>query len=299
MNVANDYQLLDFGDGRKLERFGDFVLDRPAPAAEGIERGKPELWHTANGRYERTSGERGIWLPEGALPESWIVRFGSFAFELKPTEFGHLGIFPEQADNWEWIAEQVRNADRPLKVLNLFAYTGGSTLAAATACSAPGSAGGLVVVSEVVHVDAAKNTVAWARKNAEHSGLANATIRWICEDATKFVRRELKRGNHYDAVILDPPSFGRGPAGEMWKIEEHLPDLLRDCVALTAGQPQFMLLTAHTTGVGKVELRKLLADALGPEKDRHVISSEMNLIDSQERKLPCGVMARWSALAVA
>ena len=281
----DDFQLLDFGDGRKLERFGDFILDRPAPAAERIDRSQPEIWKTAHAHYQRTDGERGIWESSFPLPKSWTVRLNGIVFEIVPTEFGHLGIFPEQAENWNWISEQIRGANRPLKVLNLFAYTGGSTFAAARNSNFP---------VEVVHVDAAQSTVAWARSNAALNGLQDANLRWICEDAAKFVRRELKRGNRYDAVILDPPSFGRAPTGAVWKFAEHLPDLLADCVALTAGQPQFMLLSGHTTGVGQQELGQLLSNALTPAQSRLILTDEMHLQIHNLRHLPCGALAKYT-----
>ncbi|HZZ70928.1 MAG TPA: class I SAM-dependent methyltransferase [Pirellulales bacterium] len=278
MKPPAPYELLDFGAGRKLERFGAFVLDRPAPAAEGIDVAEPALWQQATARYERR-GEVGHWLPRAALPETWPLQFEPFTLELKPTEFGHLGIFPEQAENWAWIAAQVRASPQPCKVLNLFAYTGGSTLAAAAAGA------------EVVHVDAAKNVVAWARQNAERSGLEAAPIRWICEDAAKFVRRERKRGHRYDAVILDPPSFGRGPAGQFWKLAEDLPRLLADCCALTGGTPRFMLVTAHTTGLERSQLAGWLHAGLGQEA-APLESSELAVKTQTGRALVCGVLAR-------
>src|SRR5215469_2034541 len=220
MLAASDYQLVDFGRGRKLEQFGAYLLDRPSPAAEGQDRSDPQAWKLATARYDRTAGEHGDWRPVAAdappLPERWTARYGPISLELKPTDFGHLGVFPEQAGNWDWIAGQIARAGRRLKVLNLFGYTGASTLAAAAAGA------------EVVHVDAARNTVDWARRNAEQSGLAPAPIRWIHEDAVTFVRRELKRNNGYDAVILDPPSYGHGAKAQTWKIDQ-LPALLADC----------------------------------------------------------------------
>jgi 23S rRNA (cytosine1962-C5)-methyltransferase len=278
-----DYQLLDFGNARRLERFGVFILDRPCPAAESFSRANPSLWSQADAKFEGRDEQRGLWLDRRELPERWNVAHGPLCFELKRTEFGHLGLFPEQAENWDWIAEQSRSVDEMrslgLKILNLFAYTGGSTLAAA----APGA--------EVVHVDAAKNVVAWARRNAELSGLAEAPIRWIAEDAMKFAKRELKRGNRYDAVILDPPSYGHGPRGEVWRLPKHLPRLLDLCAELTAGQPRFMLLTCHTPGYDADLLAKMMLDALG---GKGTVSGGPLAIRSQDgRSLPCGACARW------
>ncbi|HTN76063.1 MAG TPA: class I SAM-dependent methyltransferase, partial [Pirellulaceae bacterium] len=247
MFPPDQYALLDFGRGRKLERFGPYILDRTSPPADGTSPAQPALWSQAAAIFERLQRDSGEWEVPGDVPKSWQIRHHDLVFELQRTSFGHLGIFPEQAENWDWIAAQVRAAGRPLKVLNLFAYTGGSTLAAASAGA------------EVVHIDAAKNVVAWARRNAEHSGLAERTIRWIAEDASRFVQRELRRGNQYDAVILDPPSYGHGPAGEVWKLNEQLPQLLADCAQLTAGRLAFLLLTCHTPGFGSGELRHLLS----------------------------------------
>jgi 23S rRNA (cytosine1962-C5)-methyltransferase len=280
MFSSHEYQLLDFGDGRKLERFGGVVLDRLCPAAEGISPTDRQLWKQPAARYERTSGDKGLWQTGGgAFPSPWTLSHDSFRLELKWTDFGHLGVFPEQAANWDWIAERVRQANRPLKVLNLFAYTGGSTLAAAAAGA------------EVVHVDAARNTVAWARRNAELSGLADAPIRWIAEDAMLFVRRELKRGNQYQAVILDPPSYGHGPKGEVWKLAEDLAELLSLCAELTAADRRFVLLSCHSPGFGPRELGRLMAQAFG---EANIETGEMVLNSAAGRTLPCGAMARFS-----
>jgi 23S rRNA (cytosine1962-C5)-methyltransferase len=288
----DDYQLLDFGDGRRLERFGEILLDRPCPAAEPFQRADADLWTRADARFEGREEQRGKWFDRRELPERWLVAHGPLRFELKRTEFGHLGLFPEQAENWGWIAEQCRSAGvppalddaggtpaLPPRVLNLFAYTGGSTLAAAAAGA------------EVVHVDAAKNVVAWARRNAELSGLAEAPIRWIVEDALKFAKREVKRGNRYDAVILDPPSYGHGPHGEQWRLSKHLPRLLDLCAELTAGLPRFMLLTCHTPGYDAESLGKMMLDALGGKES--IDGGPLGIRSAAGRVLPCGVMVRW------
>lgn len=278
MFTSDEYQLLDFGGGRKLERFGGVVLDRLSPAADDAATHDGETWKQAAARYERTSGDKGVWQSNGAVaPSPWTISHGRLRFELKLTEFGHLGLFPEQAGNWDWIAEQVRQAAAPLKVLNLFAYTGGSTLAAAAAGA------------EVAHIDAARNTVAWARHNAELSGLAEAPIRWITEDAILFVRRELKRAHPYQAVILDPPSYGHGPKGEIWKLAEGLPELLSLCAELTEPDRRFVLLTCHSPGFGPDELGRLLAQAFGGGK---IETGEMFVATANGRKLPSGAMAR-------
>jgi 23S rRNA (cytosine1962-C5)-methyltransferase len=280
MFASDEYQLLDFGEGRKLERFGGVMLDRLCPAAESVSSADRELWKRFAARYERTNGDQGIWRAVGGiLPLPWAIANNSFRLELKLTDFGHLGVFPEQAANWDWIAERVRQASGPTKVLNLFAYTGGSTLAAAAAGA------------EVVHVDAARNTVAWARRNAELSGLADAPIRWIAEDAMLFVRRELKRGNRYQAVILDPPSYGHGPKGEVWRLAEDLPELLSLCAKLTEADRRFVLLSCHSPGFGPRELGRVMAQAFG---EANIESGEMVLNSAAGRTLPCGSMARFS-----
>ncbi len=280
-----EYQLLDFGAGRKLERFGACVLDRPAPAATAAALRRPELWREADARYDRTTGEQGAWIERGDMTATWSVRWRQIVLELKRTDFGHLGVFPEHARSWQWLSDQARSANRPLKVLNLFAYTGGATLALAAAGA------------EVVHVDSARNTVAWARRNAEQSELAAAPIRWIVEDARKFVARELRRGNSYDAVVLDPPTYGHGPQGQAWKLPDHLGDLLADCLSLIRpappdGQSCFVLLTCHTPGVERSEVESLFAAA--GRSDRGRLSIEpLALISAAGDRLPCGLEARW------
>jgi 23S rRNA (cytosine1962-C5)-methyltransferase len=279
INNIDPYQLVDFGDGRRLERFGPITLDRPCPAAERSARAFPEAWMRADARFDGRNEEEGQWTCRRELPERWTIAFGPLQFELKRTNFGHLGLFPEQAGNWAWIDEQVRKAGRPLKVLNLFAYTGGSTLAAAAAGA------------ETVHVDAAKNIVVWARRNAELCGLAAAPIRWIAEDAMKFVKRELRRGNRYDALILDPPSYGHGPRGEVWRLSKHLPRLLSLCAELTAERLAFMLLTCHTPGYEAAALRTMIVDVLGGEGI--VAAGPLFLRSDAGRELPSGMVAQW------
>jgi 23S rRNA (cytosine1962-C5)-methyltransferase len=294
-----NYQLLDFGRGRRLERFGEFVLDRPCPAVERVAKTEPKLWDRADACFEDGGEKAGRWFfPRKNLPEAWTVDYDRMRFELKLTPTGQVGIFPEQAENWTWIRGEGRgergekeNSRSPasqgsasnLKVLNLFAYTGGSTLAAAAA--------GM----EVTHVDAAKNIVEWARRNAELSGLADAPIRWICEDAWKFVKREIKRGSRYDAVILDPPSYGHGPKGEVWQLAKHLPLLLEQCAALTAGQRRFLLLTCHTPGYGADRLAELLESCFPIASSGSMSARPLPISDVRGREMPCGAMARWSA----
>jgi len=215
------------------------------------------------------------------LPDRWTIAHDSIRLELKRSEFGHVGVFPEQAESWDWIVARLRAVGGPVKMLNLFAHTGGSTLAAAAAWA------------KVVHVDAARNVVAWARRNAEISGLAGAPIRWIAEDAVKFVRRELKRGSGYDAVVLDPPSYGHGPRGEVWRLSTHLPKLLQGCGALTAARRRFILLTCHTPEFDAPRLERILGEALGGSDEGRIGSKPLAVRSSGGRDLPSGVAVWW------
>jgi 23S rRNA (cytosine1962-C5)-methyltransferase len=290
-----DYQLIDFGDGRRLERFGEIILDRPCPVADGLPKSDLGLWQNADARFESIDEQEGQWNYRRELPERWSIAHSSLRFELKRTPFGHVGLFPEQAENWDWIERRgqslgfgvqdsgvgIQRIGENIKVLNLFAYTGGSTLAAAAA--------GM----EVVHVDAAQNIVDWARRNAELSGLADAPIRWITEDAMKFVKREIKRNNCYDAVILDPPSYGHGRRGEVWRLSKDLPELLSMCNELTAGQCRFIILTCHTPGYDSARLVDMLKETF-PDIDNGVIKAKTLMLRSADgRELPSGEVVRW------
>ncbi len=277
MTDWDDYELLDFGAGRKLERFGEVVVDRPCPGAVGQDRANPQAWKHAC-----------LFAGDRADDGKWRQKFPTFeiatdaaTFELAPLPSGQVGIFPEQYANWQWIAEQCERAAKPLRVLNLFAYTGGSTLAAASAGA------------EVTHVDAAKSMVARARTNAEISGLAERPIRWIVEDAVKFCQREVKRGNEYDAVILDPPSYGHGPNGEAWSIRRDLLPLLELCGELTAKRRAFVLCTCHTPGIGAAELSAYLSDGLFGHCGQPPRVGTLYLKTAEGRKLPSGEFARW------
>ena len=281
MFEPDQYQLVDFGDARKLERFGLYLLDRPCPAAEGLRQANPEIWKTATARYDRGDADRGRWTKLAKVPANWTLSHEPFALDLKLTPFGHVGVFAEQAASWDWIAGQAARAARPLRVLNLFAYTGGSSLAAAAAGC------------EVTHVDAAKNVVAWARSNAAQSGLQDAPIRWITEDAVRFVARELRRGNSYDAVIMDPPSYGHGPKGEVWKMGHGLVPLLEACGQLTKSRRAFILLSYHSPGFGPAETEAVLADTVFGHCQGGVVARPLSLVSVDGSELPCGTVARW------
>lgn len=279
-----DYELLDFGEGRKLERLGAYRLDRPCPTADGIARQSPSIWNDVDARFERRDDGSAGWSRGQSLAETWPWHNGSISLELKFAPSGQVGVFPEQATNWTWLDRQIRGANAKLKVLNLFAYTGASTLAA-TAAGA-----------EVVHVDAASSVVAWARRNAELSSLADAPIRWIAEDALKFAHREVKRGNKYDAVILDPPSYGHGPHGEVWQIERDLPRLLEVCAELTHGRLRLALVSCHSPGFPPERLVSLLGDVMLGDGCRKAVCQWLDLVAVDGRRLRSGAAARWSNL---
>jgi 23S rRNA (cytosine1962-C5)-methyltransferase len=283
-----DYEVIDTSNGEKLERWGDYLLVRPDPQVIWDTPRTEKGWHKMNGHYHRSSKGGGEW-EFFDLPQQWCIQYNSpsfsqpLTFNLKPFSFKHTGLFPEQATNWDWFGEKIAHAGRPIKVLNLFAYTGGATLA----CSAAGAS--------VTHVDASKGMVNWAKENAASSNLSDKPIRWIVDDCVKFVEREIRRGNHYDAIIMDPPSYGRGPKGEIWKIEESIYPLVKLCVQLLSDQPLFFLINSYTTGLQPAVLSYMLGTEL---KRFHGIvdSEEAGLpVSSNGLVLPCGASGRWSS----
>ena len=277
-----DFEVLDATSGERLERWGDYYLVRPDPQAVWMTPKQNRLWKKPNARYHRSSKGGGEWEIFD-LPEQWEMRYRELTFNLKPFSFKHTGLFPEQAVNWDWMAGKIKNAGRSIKVLNLFAYTGGATLA----CAAAGAS--------VTHVDASKGMVAWAKENAVSSGLEDRPIRWLVDDCRKFVEREIRRGNTYDAIIMDPPSYGRGPKGEIWKLEESLYDFVLLCEKVLSSDPLFVVINSYTTGLAPSVLTYILSTAL---KDRPGSASadEVGLpVRSTGLVLPCGACGRWTA----
>ena len=277
-----EYEVIDTSKGEKLERWGDYLLVRPDPQVIWDTPRKNRGRKHMNGHYHRSSRGGGEW-EFFDLPHQWELHYKDLTFNLKPFSFKHTGLFPEQAVNWDWFGEKIRNAGRPIKVLNLFAYTGGATLAAAAAGAS------------VTHVDASKGMVNWAKENAAASGLSGAPIRWLVDDCVKFVEREIRRGNHYDAIIMDPPSYGRGPKGEIWKIEDAIHPLIKLCTKILSDDPLFFLVNSYTTGLAPAVLTYMLATELKPWKG-NVESQEIGLpVTESGLVLPCGASGRWSS----
>lgn len=279
-----DYEVLDTSNGEKLERWGNYLLVRPDPQVVWNTPHTNPGWKKKNGHYHRSSKGGGEW-EFFSLPQQCSIHYGKLTFQLKPFSFKHTGLFPEQAANWDWFSNLIQNANRPIKVLNLFAYTGGATLAAAAAGAS------------VTHVDASKGMVAWAKENAASSGLSDAPIRWIVDDCQKFVEREIRRGNHYDAIIMDPPSYGRGPKGEIWKIEDAIHPLVSLCSQLLSDKPLFFLINSYTTGFAASVLTYLLGLEVVSKFGGHVVSDEIGLPVTQSGLvLPCGSSGRWTSM---
>ena len=275
-----DYEVIDTSAGEKLERWGDYLRVRPDPQVILNTPSKYLGWKHAYAHYHRCIKCGGEW-EFFDLPEQWDIHYKSLTFHLKPFSFKHTGLFPEQAANWDWFSEKIKTAGRPVKVLNLFAYTGGATLTAAAAGAS------------VTHVDASKGMVGWAKENARASSLEDAPIRWIVDDCVKFVEREIRRGNHYDAIIMDPPSYGRGPKGEIWKIEDAIYPLVQLCAKLLSEEPLFFLINSYTTGLAPAVLSYMIATELKPFGG-HVDSQEVGLpVSSNGLVLPCGASGRW------
>ena len=290
-----DYEVLDTGNGEKLERWGDYILVRPDPQVIWKCDHKHPGWKNNDGHYHRSSKGGGEWEFKG-LPNEWSISYDlksideKLAFNLKPFAFKHTGVFPEQAANWEWTSSIIkkeaekRSEGDPVKVLNLFAYTGGATMAA------------LAAGASVTHVDASKGMVGWAKENAVSSGLSDRPVRWLVDDCGKFVEREIRRGNKYDGIIMDPPSYGRGPKGEIWKIEESIWPFLENCVQLLSDRPLFFLINSYTTGLQAGVLDHMMGKLITPKFGGKCESDEVGLpVSGSSLVLPCGASGRWEA----
>ncbi len=284
MNIASDwkdYEILDMANGEKLERWNNIYLIRPDPQIIWKEKSYPEKWRQANARYNRSSSGGGNWQRYKKIPDAWQVKYKDLTFNIKPMGFKHTGLFPEQAVNWDWMINKIKNAGREIKVLNLFAYTGGATVA----CSYAGAS--------VCHVDSSKGMVTWAKENVASSGLADRPVRYIIDDVTKFVQREIRRGNKYDAIIMDPPSYGRGKNGEVWQFENNIADLVELCSQVLSDKPLFFLINSYTTGISSKVLENILTLKLH-KKYGKLSSGEIGLpMKESNLILPCGIYGRW------
>ena len=279
-NHWQDYELLDCGDGKRLERWGNHILVRPDPQAIWTPAGSA-VWKMADATYHRSKTGGGSWEVR-SLPEHWTIRYEELIFNIKPMSFKHTGVFPEQAANWDFIRQKIREANRPVSVLNLFAYTGGATLAAASAGAT------------VCHVDAARGMVTWAKENAKSSGLENAPIRYIVDDCKKFIRREINRGKKYDAIIMDPPSYGRGPNGEIWRFEEGIGEFVELCAQVLSDHPLFIIINSYTAGISPSVPAYILGAAIQPKFGGRVEAAELGLKCKETGlMLPCGHTSRW------
>ena len=276
-----EYEVIDASKGEKLERWGKYILVRPDPQVLWNTPREESRWDHMNGHYHRSSKGGGEWEFFN-LPKQWTINYQNLTFNLQPFSFKHTGLFPEQAANWDWFSKKIKEAGRPIKVLNLFAYTGGATLSAAAAGAS------------VTHVDASKGMVTWAKENAKTSGLEDAPIRYIVDDCVKFVEREIRRGNQYDAVIMDPPSYGRGPKGEIWKIEEQIYSFIKLCTGVLSDKPLFFLVNSYTTGLQAAVLTYMISTELGKKYGGTVKSDEIGLpVSGNGLVLPCGASGRW------
>jgi 23S rRNA (cytosine1962-C5)-methyltransferase len=285
MNIANnwkDYEILDMANGEKLERWNNIILVRPDPQIIWNKKTNPKIWENAHAVYNRSKQGGGAWNYKKKLPESWQVSYKDLTFNIKPMGFKHTGLFPEQAVNWDWMIEKIKNEKRPIKVLNLFAYTGGATVC----CAYAGAS--------VCHVDSSKGMVAWAKENVASSGLQDKPVRYIVDDVVKFVNREIRRGNKYDAIIMDPPSYGRGANGEVWQFENNISDLVSLCMQVLSDDPLFFLINSYTTGISAKVLENLLRLNIKNNRRGKFSSGEIGLpMSNSELILPCGIYGRW------
>ena len=277
-----DYELLDASRGERLERWGDIILIRPDPQILWDTPRKDPRWKQAHARYHRSNTGGGQWERYRPIPDSWQIAYGDLLFALKPMGFKHTGLFPEQAVNWDMMASLIKKENRPVRVLNLFGYTGAATLA----CVAAGA--------HVTHVDASKGMVAWGKENAVASGLADRPMRWLVDDCVKFVQREQRRGNTYDGILMDPPSYGRGPGGEVWKLEEQVYPLVAECVKILSDDPLFFLINSYTTGLSPSVMQYVLGTLLPKGIGGTLSADEIGLpVTNSGLTLPCGATAMW------
>lgn len=276
-----EYELIETGDGEKLERWGNVILRRPDPQIIWPIKNK-KMWDKADAHYHRSQSGGGQWEFKKKVPKRWTVAFNDLKFYIEPTGFKHTGLFPEQSVNWKWMINSIQKANRPIKVLNLFAYTGGATVATAYAGA------------EVCHVDAAKGMVSWAKENLALSGLADRPVRFITDDCMKFVQREIRRGKKYDGIIMDPPSYGRGPGGEIWKIEDSLYGFVEQCMGLLSDKPLFFLINSYTTGFSPTVLSNILKQTIGKRFKGTHSGGEVGIpVSNSGLVLPCGIYGRW------
>lgn len=281
-NKWQDYKLIDATDGFRLESWGDIILVRPDPQVVWKLPQKSPLWNKAHAVYHRSSAGGGQWEYKKSFAQNWTINYENLKFKVSPTGFKHTGLFPEQATNWDEYKRLITNANRPINVLNLFSYTGGATLA----CAAAGA--------KVCHVDASKGMVQWARENAALSGMSDYPIRWIVDDCIKFVQREIRRGNKYDGIIMDPPSYGRGPNGEVWKLEDNIYQLIELCSQLLSDQPLFVAVNSYTTGVSPSSMEYMLNAMVKPKYGGFVTADEIGLtVQATGSALACGSTAFW------
>ncbi len=284
MNIATewkDYEIIDMANGEKLERWGKYILIRPDPQIIWKEKSYPEKWNKANATYKRSKTGGGAWNFKNKLPASWQIKYKELTFNIKPMGFKHTGLFPEQAANWDWMINKIQKAKRPIKVLNLFAYTGGATVAC------------LYAGASVCHVDSSKGMVAWAKENVMSSKLQERQVRYIVDDVVKFVQREIRRGNTYDAIIMDPPSYGRGASGEVWQFENNISDLVNLCTQVLGNNPLFFLINSYTTGISAEVLNNILKINMKKYKGK-MSAGEIGLpMNASNLVLPCGIYGRW------
>ena len=285
MKLANewkDYKIIDMADGQKLEKWGDVILSRPDPQIIWKDKSYPKKWKEINATYHRSSTGGGSWEFNKKMPKQWQIKYKELTFNIKPMGFKHTGLFPEQAVNWDWMMDKIKKANRDIKVLNLFAYTGGATVA----CAAAGAS--------VCHVDSSKGMVTWAKENIASSGLAERPVRYIVDDVVKFVNREIRRGNKYDAIIMDPPSYGRGANGEVWQFEDNIYDLVDLCTKVLSDNPLFFLINSYTTGISSKVLENILNLTVNKRNKGTVTSGEVGLpMENSNLVLPCGIFGRW------